>query len=101
MSTLDPLAVPVAAPVGLTGKQLIAIVQRAAGQGTMVNVTFHGIGGDYLSVSAQAHEELVRFLADNRQMVWTDTFINIMQHVKREQARASTLNARPAAPPRR
>lgn len=101
MSTLDPLAVPVAAPVGLTGKQLIAIVQRAAGQGTMVNVTFHGIGGDYLSVSAQAHEELVRFLADNRQLVWTDTFINIMQHVKREQARASTLNARPAAPPRR
>lgn len=101
MSTLDPLAVPVAAPVGLTGKQLIAIVQRAAGQGTMVNFTFHGIGGDYLSVSTQAHEELVRFLADNRQLVWTDTFINIIKHVKREQARAPTLNARPAARPRR
>lgn len=101
MHTLDPLAVPVAAPVGVTGKQLIDIVQRAAGQGTMVNFTFHGIGGDYLSVSDQAHEELVRFLADNRQLVWTDTFINIMKHVKREQARASMLNARPAAPPRR
>ena len=101
MSTLDPLAVPVAAPVGLTGKQLIAIVQRAAGQGTMVNFTFHGIGGDYLSVSAQAHEELVRYLADNRQLVWTDTFINIMKHVTQEQARAARLNARPATPPRR
>ncbi|MBZ2208228.1 polysaccharide deacetylase family protein [Massilia soli] len=101
MTTLDPLAVPVAAPVGLTGKQLIAIVQRAAGQGTMVNFTFHGIGGDYLSVSAEAHEELVRFLAEHRQLVWTDTFINIMKHVKQQQARAPGINARPAARPRR
>jgi len=58
----------------------------------MVNFTFHGIGGDYLSVSAQAHAELLRFLADNRQLVWTDTFINIMQHVRQQQARP------PAAP---
>ncbi len=101
MPTLDPLAVPVAAPVGLTGKHLIAIVQRAAEQGTMVNFTFHGIGGDYLSVSAQAHDELVRYLAENRQLVWSDTFINIMKHVTREQARASMLNARPAAPPQK
>jgi len=87
MRTLDPLAVPVAAPAGMTGQQLIAIVRRAAAQGTMVNFTFHGIGGDYLSISADAHEELVRFLANNRQLVWTDTFINIMKHVKQEQSR--------------
>lgn len=88
MDTLNPLAVPGTAPVGVTGQQLIASVQRAAEQGTMVNFTFHGIGGDYLSVSAEAHEELVRFLANNRQLVWTDTFINIMKHVRQEQARA-------------
>ena len=87
MRTLDPLAVPVLAPAGITGQQLIAIVRHAAEQGTMVNFTFHGIGGDYLSISAEAHEELVRFLANNRQLVWTDTFINIMKHVKQEQSR--------------
>ncbi|SFB76131.1 polysaccharide deacetylase family protein [Massilia yuzhufengensis] len=87
MATLDPLAVPVAAPEGSSGAALIAIVRQAAQRGTMVNFTFHGIGGDYLTVSSQAHEELVRFLADNRQLVWTDTFLNIMQHVRREQAR--------------
>lgn len=87
MRTLNPLAVPVTAPVGVTGQELIAIVRRAAERGTMVNLTFHGIGGDYLSVSTQAHEELVRFLANNRQLLWTDTFINIMKHVRQEQAR--------------
>ena len=85
MRTLDPLAVPVAAPTGVTGKELIAIVRQAVNRGTMVNFTFHGIGGDYLSVSTQAHEELVTFLALNRELVWTDTFINIMKHVRREQ----------------
>lgn len=87
MHALDPLAVPVAAPTGATGAQLIAIVRQSMLRGTMVNFTFHGIGGDYLGVSAQAHEELVRFLADHRKLVWTDTFIRIMQHVRREQAR--------------
>ena len=86
MRTLDPLAVPVAAPTAVTGKELIAIVRQAVKRGTMVNFTFHGIGGDYLSVSKEAHEELVSFLALNRELVWTDTFMNIMKHVRREQA---------------
>lgn len=87
MDRLDPYAVPVLAPTGVSGAQLIAIVKQAARQGTMVNFTFHGIGGDYLGVSAEAHEELVRFLAGNRRLFWTDTFLNIMRHVRREQAR--------------
>ena len=87
MATLDPYAVAVAGPVNASGKQMIDLVKQAAARGTMVAFTFHGIGGDYLSVSAQAHEELVRFLAEHRREYWTDTFLNIMQHVKREQAR--------------
>jgi peptidoglycan/xylan/chitin deacetylase (PgdA/CDA1 family) len=85
MATLDRYAVGVAAPEGLSGAQLIALVQQAAAQGTMVNFTFHGIGGDYLTTSAQAHEELVRYLADNRRLYWTDTFLNIMTYVKKQR----------------
>lgn len=88
MQSLDPLAVPVAAPSGSSGAELIAIVKEAMRRGTMVNFTFHGIGGDYLSVSTQAHEELLRFLAGQRGLVWTDTFINIMKHVRQQQARS-------------
>lgn len=85
MATLDPYAVPVLAPVGLSGEQLIAIVQQAAAQGSMVNFTFHGIGGDYLSTASAAHEALLRYLAAHRDLYWTDTFRNIMQYVKQQQ----------------
>ena len=60
MATLDPNAMPVMAPVGMTGAQLIALVEDAARKGTMVSLTFHGVGGDYLTTSAQAHEATAR-----------------------------------------
>jgi peptidoglycan/xylan/chitin deacetylase (PgdA/CDA1 family) len=87
MRTLDPYNVPVYAPTGVTGQQLIALVKQAGEQGTMINFTFHGVGGDHLAVSKEAHEELVRFLAANRKLYWTDTFISIMKYVKNEQGR--------------
>jgi peptidoglycan/xylan/chitin deacetylase (PgdA/CDA1 family) len=86
MNTLDPLAVPVLTPEGVSGRELIALVRQAGARGTMVNFTFHGVGGDYLSVSAQAHRELLDFLAANRKQYWTATFLDIMRHVKHRQA---------------
>ena len=85
MHTLDPHAVSVATPSDVTGDQLIDMVKAAAGNGSMVNFTFHGIGGDYLAVSKEAHEELLKYLAANKSIYWTDTFINIMKYVKQQQ----------------
>jgi peptidoglycan/xylan/chitin deacetylase (PgdA/CDA1 family) len=87
MDTLDPDAVGVTAPEGVTGAQLIALVRQAAQAGTMINFTFHGIGGDYITTSKQAHEELLAYLAAHRDVYWTDTFMNIMKYVKTQQAR--------------
>lgn len=87
MKTLDPYAVVVATPADVSGKELIAAVKEAAALGTMMNFTFHGIGGDHLSISNEAHEELLKYLADNKEIYWTDTFINIMKYVKEEQAK--------------
>jgi peptidoglycan/xylan/chitin deacetylase (PgdA/CDA1 family) len=85
MVDLDPYAVGVDGPVGASGAELIAIVQAAAERGTMANLTFHGIGGDHLPVSVEAHEELLQHLADNPDVYWVDTFLNIMEHVKSHQ----------------
>jgi peptidoglycan/xylan/chitin deacetylase (PgdA/CDA1 family) len=85
MDALDPHAVGVAAPVGVTGSDLVAIVRAAAERGTMANLTFHGVGGDYLSVSIEAHDELLRHLAENPDLYWVDTFLNIMNHVKAQR----------------
>jgi peptidoglycan/xylan/chitin deacetylase (PgdA/CDA1 family) len=81
MATLDLKAVGVTAPVGLSGPQLIALVQAAEARGTLINFTFHGIGGDYLVTSTQAHDELLAYLAAHRDRVWTATFLDIARHV--------------------
>ncbi len=93
MASLDIHAVNVVAPVNASGAQLIALVQSAARLGTLANITFHGVGGDYLSVSQQAHDELLAHLATYRGLYWTDTFINVMKHVKAQ--RAATALATP------
>ncbi len=86
MRTLDPHAVPVTAPVGSSGAELIALVEEAGRRGTMVNFTFHGIGGDHLSVSAEAHEQLLAYLAAHRDRYWTATFVEQMRWVRAQQA---------------
>jgi peptidoglycan/xylan/chitin deacetylase (PgdA/CDA1 family) len=83
MATLDRYAVPVTGPVGMSGQQLIAVVKAAAEKGTMANFTFHGVGGDYLVTSAEAHEELVKYLAEHKDIYWTDTFLNIMKYTQK------------------
>lgn len=92
IQTLDPYAVGVEVVSDATGGQLIALVQRAAAAGSMVNITFHGVGGDYLAVSREAHEELLRYLADHRHIYWTDTFIRIMQYVRAERLKAQPIS---------
>ncbi len=78
-------AAPLYGPVGVSGQELIDYVKKNAKDGMLLNILFHGVGGDHLSVSAEAHEELLGFLADNRDIYWTDTYINIMRYVNEQQ----------------
>jgi len=89
MRDLDPYGVLVATPIDLTGEQLIAIAKQAADNGTLASFTFHGVGGDYLAVSNEAHDALLAHLAAHRDVYWTDTFLNIMRYAKARRARSS------------
>lgn len=73
-----------ALPDGQSGKELIAHVKQAAKNGGVVNIIFHGIGGDHIAVSSAAHQELIEFLAANRNQYWTDTYLNIMTYVNNQ-----------------
>lgn len=90
LARLDPHDVGVFAPVGLTGDELIAMVKQAGERGTMVNFTFHGIGADYLQTSAEAHEQLLAFLAAHRDEYWTASFVDIMTWVKARSGAGDT-----------
>jgi len=101
MAALDPASVPVDVPVDATGEALIARVEEAARRGTMASFTFHGIGGDYLAVSSEAHEALLRHLAAHPDVYWVAPFVDIMRHVEATRPRsADTAGARDARAPR-
>lgn len=89
MHTLDRAAVPVVAPSEVSGEQLIAMVKDAERLGTMVNFTFHGIGGDHLAISNEAHETLLAYLAAHGDTLWTDTFRNQMRWVRAHEPEAT------------
>lgn len=85
MQGLDPYRVTVTAPSDVTGDALIALVEEAAQKGTMANFTFHGVGGDHLSVSVEAHNALLDHLAAHPDRYWVDSFVNIMSYVSAQQ----------------
>lgn len=45
-------------------------VQKAGGMGIFM---FHGVGGDYLNVSADAHKNLLQYLQDQQKEIWVTT----------------------------
>jgi len=96
MATLDPLDVSTAGPVDISGAALIAIVQEAAAKGTLASLTFHGIGGDYLSVSKEAHQALLQHLADNPKLYWVESFVKIAAHVRQQRERTEASAREPA-----
>lgn len=81
---LRSIPVDAYAPNGHSGKQLIAMVEKAAARGRLVTFTFHGVGGEHLATSSAAHDELVQYLAAHRQHYWTDTLLNIMTYVRQQ-----------------
>ena len=78
---LDPLLVP---SYGLEGKnsgtQLIDFVKKVEASGGMGIFMFHGVGGDYITVSAQAHRELLAYLKENKKDIWITTFQEAMDY---------------------
>lgn len=100
MLALDRAAVPVTVPVDMSGAELIALVEEAGRLGTMINFTFHGIGGDHLAIDNQAHEQLLAFLAEHRDHYWTATFREQMLWVRDRQAGAGDDDAKISPPAR-
>ncbi|HXX65636.1 MAG TPA: polysaccharide deacetylase family protein [Polyangiaceae bacterium] len=71
----DPLAsIPAVSGDGKSGAELIAMVRAAVERSGWLVLVFHGVGGDYLTVDAGAHDALLAYLDANRSTVWTDTF---------------------------
>ena len=79
---LDPMLVPSWMVQNVSGEEMIAFVKKAVDAGGLAVFMFHGVGGGHsIDVSREAHQQLLAWLAANRQTVWTDTFRSVMTHV--------------------
>ena len=81
---IDPFNTPgMFFPETVTGADLIAYVEDAHRRGGLAVLGFHGVGGDYLKVSAEAHQQLVTYLHDHRDVFWVATFRQAMDETQR------------------
>jgi peptidoglycan/xylan/chitin deacetylase (PgdA/CDA1 family) len=79
---LDPLLVPSYGLSGNnTGNELIAFVKKVQLSGGMGIFMFHGIGGDYITTSAEAHKQLLAYLKKNKKEIWVVTFQQAMDYI--------------------
>ena len=63
---------------------LIEYVEKTLKSGGLGIFQFHGVGGDYLSVSAEAHQGLLNYLKEHPD-VWVGTFVEVMDFVSSYQ----------------
>jgi peptidoglycan/xylan/chitin deacetylase (PgdA/CDA1 family) len=79
---LDPLRVPsLGLDDGTTTKQLIGFVKKVEQSGGMGVIMIHGVGGDYITTSAEVHQALVTYLNKNKKTIWVPTFQQAMDYV--------------------
>jgi sialate O-acetylesterase len=84
MDLIDPHYVPSWGVEDPSGEDLIQYVENALENGTMAVLMFHSVGGGYLNVSSEAHEQLLEYLEQHGDILWVDTFQNVIRHVKSE-----------------
>ena len=78
---LDRFRIPSYGPVNEPGAaELIAYVDRVRTARGLGVLQFHGVGGDYLKVSAQAHQSLVEHLRAHPE-VWVGTFQEVVDYL--------------------
>ena len=83
---LDPLKVPCwGVPDQPNKNELIDFAQATLERGGLGIYMFHGIGGDYIQVSADAHQTLVQFLAAHQHEIWVTTFMEMMDYVQKQK----------------
>jgi peptidoglycan/xylan/chitin deacetylase (PgdA/CDA1 family) len=75
--------------VDVTGADMIAWTKQVEASGGLGVIVFHGVGGDYLAVSAEAHQQLLDYLAAHRADIWITTFSEAMAYVTAREHRTA------------
>lgn len=70
-------------------EQMIGFAELAAKGGGLAVYVFHGVGGDYLSVTANDHRRLIKWLVARRQTYWVATMRDVVKWIAADKARSA------------
>ena len=85
---IDPFVVPSHFfGQGDTGAKMIAYVEGVRQRGGMAVIGFHGVGGDYLEVTAEAHRELLAYLKAHESEIWVGRFTEVLDRATQQKKR--------------
>jgi peptidoglycan/xylan/chitin deacetylase (PgdA/CDA1 family) len=79
-----------------TGAALVQVVDRALTNGSMEHLSFHGVGGDWLSVSLPDFTQLLDAMAANRDKLWVTDPVSLHKYEsERNLAQVQVLERQP------
>ncbi|RIV46421.1 sialate O-acetylesterase [Flagellimonas pelagia] len=72
--------------VDASGEEMIEKVKKAVETNSLLIFLFHGVGGEHsMDVSLSAHRELLEYLQQHDDEVWTATLMEVAKNVKNHQ----------------
>jgi hypothetical protein len=62
----------------MKSEQIINFIEKQPPNIKLINVLFHGVGGDHLITTTEEHAKFLDYLMANQDKYWVDTYRNIM-----------------------
>ena len=70
--------------------QMVEFAEKAARTGGLAVYVFHGVGGDYLSVTAEDHSQFIEWLAARRETYWVATMRDVVAWIAEKESRTTS-----------
>lgn len=74
----DPNSTALIGPSDISSEQIINFIEKQPSNIRLINVLFHGVGGDHLITTTEEHAKFLDYLVANKDKYWVDTYRNIM-----------------------
>lgn len=66
---------------GQGGAEVIRVIEDGIRRGHWVVLAFHGVGDDYIKTETDVFQEIVIYLARQKNRIWTDTFYEVASYI--------------------
>lgn len=80
----DPSFAALIAPNKISSAEIIEFIENQPANIKLINVLFHGVGGDHLITTTEEHAKFLDYLLANKDKYWVDTYRNIMLAKKQQ-----------------